>query len=75
MSRRVKEEVAGVARGVYYYRGRYWSALAWSKLNRPIANADASLPQEERGNLAPVGEEVKKGDFERAGEPITAAGR
>jgi hypothetical protein len=75
MSRRVKEEVAGVARGVYYYRGRYWSALGWSKLNRPIANADASLPQEERGNLATAREDVTKGGSERTGEPVTAAGR
>jgi hypothetical protein len=75
MSRQVKEEVAGVARGVYYYRGRYWSALAWSKLNRPTAIADASPPEEERGSLAPVTEEVKKGSSERTGEPVTAAGR
>jgi hypothetical protein len=75
MRRRVKEKDAGVVRGVYYYRGRYWSALAWPKLNRPTAIADVPPPEEERGNLATVREDVTKGGSERTGEPVTAAGR
>lgn len=75
MRRRLKGKDAGAVRGVYYYRGRYWSALVWSKLNRPTAIADVPPPEEERGNPAPVREDVPKGGSERKGQPVTAAGR
>lgn len=75
MSRRVKEKDAGVARGVYYYRGRYWSALAWSKLNRPTDAADASLSMDKRANAVAEAEETPEGDSRERGEPVTAAGR
>lgn len=75
MRRRVKEKDGGVVRGVYYYRGRYWSALAWSKLNRPTDAADASLSMNGRGKAVSEAEETPKGDSPQTGQPVTAVGR
>ncbi len=74
MSSGVKEDKAA-ARGMYYYRGRYWSTLTWSRLNRPEDSADASLPVEEGGNSAAESEAAPRGDPRRAPEPLTTAGR
>jgi len=74
MSRGVKEDKAA-ARGMYYYRGRYWSALSWSRLNRPADPADAPLPVDrQRRAVAEVEETPERGPRQK-GQPLTAAGR
>jgi hypothetical protein len=75
MSRRVKEEVTGVAPGMYYYRGRYWSALSWSKLNVPAGSADTSHSEEDGFSSAAEPEATPRGDPRRTPEPVTAACR
>lgn len=75
MSRRKKEKDVSVARGMYYYRGRYWSALTWSKLNRPAAIADVPPSGEGRGNVPAAKGDTPKGGSERMGEPVTAVVR
>jgi len=43
----MQSKTSRAAGGVYYYRGRYWSAMAWSKLRgqSPDGEEVQSLPE------------------------------
>ena len=71
----MQKNVVSVAPGVYYYRGRYWSALTWSKPNRQPVHADATLAKQKQSSPGQRGEEGLSGASGKVGEPTTAASK
>ena len=69
----MQKKVGSVAPGVYYYRGRYWSTMAWSKLNRQPVDGHATLAKEKQSSHGKRGEERLSGASEQVSEPTTAA--
>ena len=69
----MQNKVGSVAPWVYYYRGRYWSTMAWSKLNRQPVDGDATLAKEKQSSHGERGEELLSGASEQECEPTTAA--
>lgn len=71
----MQKKVASVAPGVYYYRGRYWSALTWSKPNRQPVDGDATLAKQKQSSHGKRGEEGLSGALGQVGEPTPAASK
>lgn len=68
----MQKNVASVAPGVYYYRGRYWSSLTWSEPHRQPLDGDATLMQQEQISHGQRVEEGLAGALGRVDDPTTA---
>ena len=69
----MQKNVASVAPGVYYYRGRYWSSLTWSKPHRQPVDGDATLVKQKQTSHGQRVEEGLAGASGRVDGPNTAA--
>lgn len=58
--------------GLYYYRGRYWSAMVWSKLNRQPFAKDIPQSGEEKASAGGETGSCPIDAPEQAGAPTAA---
>ena len=69
----MQKDVASVDPGVYYYRGRYWSSLTWSKPHRQPLDGDATLTKRKQTRHGQRVEKGLSGALGRVGDPTPAA--